>query len=534
MKIRSDMLLVGLIILGGFLLRMIGINYGLPGIYHPDEPIVVSRAVDLVINGKWNPKFFHWPSLLIYLLALEYEIVYFFGFIIGKFRNLDDFFRFYLLDKGDFHLWGRVLVSSMSSMTGYYVYQILRITNGHKAGIIGLIMTESALLFVKHGQFVTPDIPAVFFSSIALFYLAKYIFQNENRNYVLWAGVFIGLSAGMKYNFALILVPLLIICLTNRKLSIRQKILLAIYSPALAALVFLATNPFIIIDYKTFIFQFNEISRHLAEGHIGMESGRHPSLDLIIHLYKSSGFLFILTALAGIYTCERRNLIWAIALLSFPVILIASHGRWPVTADRYSVPLVIFTILFSSDLLGSFLTGNRILKVISYVLAAAITIQFLSLSITQCIENTKTDTREVARKWIEANIPSGSKIGIEKNGPTLQHAASEYKREPSYYYFDILPWFSTNYRGDDPLKLILENQPEYVITNSVVFARYEPGSPAETQFPDVVKVWRRYYNALDKYGKVVFEVKPDKKTTGPIVRIYKIPGDLYSSLELQK
>ena len=152
MKIRSDILIVGFIILAGFILRMIGISHGLPGIYHPDEPIVVSRAADLVLNGEWNPKFFHWPSLLIYTLALEYEIAYLAGRILRIFKNSEDFFRFYLLNKGDFHLWGRVTVAAMSSLTGYFIYTITKISYGFKAGLIGLVLAEAATLLVKHGQ----------------------------------------------------------------------------------------------------------------------------------------------------------------------------------------------------------------------------------------------------------------------------------------------------------------------------------------------------------------------------------------------
>ena len=381
---------------------------------------------------------------------------------------------------------------------------------------------------------MTPDVPAVFLAAIALFFLAKFHFQNSNRSDLLWAGVFIGLSIGMKYNFALMLVPLWVISLTDRNRKFPQRILLAIVSSGCATLVFLLTNPFIVLDYSTFSFQFYEISRHLREGHIGMESGAHPSLDLIHHLGKNSGMLFTATAILGIFTSARRNLPWAMALLCFPIILIASHGRWPVTADRYAVPLVLFILIYSADFLGFLLSKGKRFAVISFIIAGLITVQFLSFSLPIIIANTKPDTREVARKWIETNIHADTKIGIEKDGPTLQHSASKYKREPAYYYFDILPWFSTSYRGDDPLKLILENKPEYVITNSVVFSRYEPGSPSEKQFPDVFKVWRRYYNALDKYGKVVLEVKPDKKTTGPIVLIYKIPKDLYASFELQQ
>jgi len=525
MKIRSDILWIGLILLCGFLLRMFGIDHGLPGIYHPDEPIVVSRAADLVINGKWNPKFFHWPSLLIYLLALEYEIIYFIGFLIGKFKNSEEFFKFYILNRGIFHLVGRVTVACMSVGIGYYIYLILRTVKSHRAGLIGIAIAEFSLLLVKHGQYVTPDIPAAFFAAISIYYFTRYHFTDSSKRLLIWSGFFTGLGIACKYNYALMLVPLWIICLSKKDILLGKRIANLVLSSIVAVLVFLIANPFIILDYPTFSFQFYEISRHLSEGHIGMESSGHPSIDLLRHLISSTGAIFFISALLGIYFSIKRSISWGLAMLIFPILLVISHGRWQVTADRYAVPLIPFFIIFSAYCLSTFIFERKFFRAyLASIVFIIIIIQSFTMSFFHCLENSKPDTREIARIWIESNIPAGSRIAIEKNGPTLEHIASAYHREPSYYYFDIVPWFSTSYRSEEPWTLIEKNKPQFVIINSVVFNRYiSKGNSGKNNSSGVYEVWQDYYNRLNSRGKLIYEISPDRKSTGPIVKIYYLP-----------
>ena len=68
-------LILPLIIILGFASRIIGIDFGLPFLYHNDEPIVVNYALAYG-RGDFNPHFFYVPPFLSYLLFSEY-LVYF-------------------------------------------------------------------------------------------------------------------------------------------------------------------------------------------------------------------------------------------------------------------------------------------------------------------------------------------------------------------------------------------------------------------------------------------------------------------------
>ncbi|MCD6216890.1 glycosyltransferase family 39 protein [bacterium] len=535
MRIKRESLLVAFILVFGFVLRLIGIRHGLPGIYHPDEPIVVSRAVSVVLNGDYNPHFFHWPSLLMYLLAIEYEIIYLLGKIAGTFNNGEDYFKYYSTHRGEFHYWGRLLVAAMSTGIGYFFYLTVKNWLDNKSALFVLCLASITPLLIKHGQYITPDIPALFFASVSIYFLSIYHFKDKKASFIYWAAVMAGLATATKYNYALMIIPLLIIYFADTlpKEKFKLKSLIYIFTSFLVS--FFVFNPFIIIDFSQFVFQFKEISFHLGEGHIGMEAGRHPSVELIRHLINGTGWMFFIAGIIGLLISFRNNKIWTIALITFPLLILILHGQWPVTADRYAIPLLIFALLFSTVFIRYFFSRSLYHRSFGIVVLAVLLIQPIISCAKIYSESLKPDTREVARAWINRNIPRGSKLAIEKDGPYLkqQHIQSAYFNEPAYLFFIITPWYGTSFRTkDSPLDLIVKNKPEYVIINSGVYSRYQPGSPSQTSFPDIYKVWRNYYDSLESIGELVHEVEPSEKYVGPTVRIYRIPESVYDEVTI--
>jgi len=51
------------------LVRIWGIGFGLPYDFHPDEPFIIKKALNIIINKDFNPHVFTWPPLFIYLNA---------------------------------------------------------------------------------------------------------------------------------------------------------------------------------------------------------------------------------------------------------------------------------------------------------------------------------------------------------------------------------------------------------------------------------------------------------------------------------
>ena len=66
------------ILLLGAVLRLAGIDFGLPFIYHNDERVIVNYALAF---GNWdfNPHYFRLPPLLSYILFFVYGLYYLMG-----------------------------------------------------------------------------------------------------------------------------------------------------------------------------------------------------------------------------------------------------------------------------------------------------------------------------------------------------------------------------------------------------------------------------------------------------------------------
>ena len=71
--------LLFLILIFSFLIRFPGIWFGYPLPVHPDEPRLVQKALNIIHTGDFNPHFFNYPSLNIYLLSIAYTVIAFIG-----------------------------------------------------------------------------------------------------------------------------------------------------------------------------------------------------------------------------------------------------------------------------------------------------------------------------------------------------------------------------------------------------------------------------------------------------------------------
>ena len=66
-RIRGSIALL-LVVVVGLALRLLGVRFGLPAVYNPDEVAIMSRALALA-KGDLNPHNFVYPSFFFYALA---------------------------------------------------------------------------------------------------------------------------------------------------------------------------------------------------------------------------------------------------------------------------------------------------------------------------------------------------------------------------------------------------------------------------------------------------------------------------------
>jgi len=176
------------IAVGGFLLRLVGVNFGLPAIYRPDENVGVGRAMG-VLHGVLDPNFADWPHFFFYLSAAWLAPVHLVGLV---------------QDQASAHLWVRGLSVLLGTLTVLMVADFGRRAYGWGAALIGGAGLSVAFLSVRDSHFGTPDV-ALALAVIGALYIAYRASGTTGIRPLIWNGIALGIAASLKYNGALVL-----------------------------------------------------------------------------------------------------------------------------------------------------------------------------------------------------------------------------------------------------------------------------------------------------------------------------------------
>ncbi|MCP5095780.1 MAG: hypothetical protein GY943_09525, partial [Chloroflexi bacterium] len=157
----------------------------------------------------------------------------------------------------------------------------------------------------------------------------------------------------------------------------------------------------------------------------------------------------------------------------------------------------------------------------------------------------KTDTRDLAKAWIETNLPANSKLAIETYGPGVQDAqrtaAIQAHIESNGWPFQPLSdtplyqvsWLDTslalstsNLDVKSLVPFLIENEIEYVIVSSGYYARYYQGT-IDNHLPELGVKGRRFHDIIETYLTPVHQFIPSQlDAPGPIIKIYAVPDNL--------
>jgi hypothetical protein len=109
---------LGLIALCAFLLRLYAINFGLPGLYDPDELMFELGAIRMLSHATLNPGWFGHPATTtMYGLALVNVSVFGVGHLAGWYPTLKSFGEAVYSNPGVIVLPGRVLMALFGAGT---------------------------------------------------------------------------------------------------------------------------------------------------------------------------------------------------------------------------------------------------------------------------------------------------------------------------------------------------------------------------------------------------------------------------------
>jgi 4-amino-4-deoxy-L-arabinose transferase-like glycosyltransferase len=431
-RVDKELLLIIVILFIALLIRVWGVDYDLPYIYHPDEPGYIVISQNIFKTGDLNPHFFNYPSLFFYINALAYIPYYLFGKSLGIFRTPNDILPPISLAMGvtiaqmpTTVLLGRIITISFGVGTVGVVYFIgKQITGRAMVGILASLMVALSPTTVWHSRLITPDTFVTFFACASFFASILVYQQGRTWQYAI-AGICVGFTASSKYNGGLIILPLLLAhFLRYGKAAFKQpKIYLALL---LCGIGFIVTTPYAVLDSTKFLADLKFEVKHYSTGHAGMEG---DTLKWYLnYMWKTGGVIYLLSILGILFGIVRHPKETSL-LAIFPLVYFVFINRFIVRNDRTFLPLTPFAFLLAAWFLMTVFDKmrNRQMKLwqsfLPLTVLASLVIAVLAFPLSKTIVDTQrlttVDSRETARIWIDNNLPPGSKIAIESYSPFI-------------------------------------------------------------------------------------------------------------------
>lgn len=460
----------GLILLVGIGIRLWGINFDLPYIYHPDEPKYITIAQQIFKSKDLNPHFFNYPSLFFYIQSAAYIPYYLAGKLLGIFHLRSDILSPVTIVMGatwsgmpSTVLMGRLISVLFGTATIGLTFQTgKQLTGRHFTGLLAALFLAISPTNVVNSRYITPDTYVTFFASAALLTSLLVYQQGKTWQYIL-GGLCVGLTISSKYNGGLVLLPLLLAHFFHHGwIGWKQRYLyIAVLFMGFG---FLFTTPYALLDFHIFLRDMEFEANHYATGHLGMEG--NTLAWYLTFMWNSNGLIYILALveiIRGLVTRSKTTLIISI----FPVIYFVFISSFIVRNDRTFLPLTPFLFVLAAAFLTQCFTlvarlSNKATRQAAYLAMIAIGIVCLIVptnkSVTNALQITSPNSRESARQWIEKNIPAGAKVAVESYAPFVQ--PDKYQVQGSVKITDHNPdWY-------------LKNGFEYLVFSKAMFGRF--------------------------------------------------------------
>jgi len=589
-------LIVGIFVLAA-IVRLWGIGRDLPYSYYPDEAHFVNRALSFG-SGDLNPHWFHKPAFYMYLLSVEYGLYFVVGYLVGCWASVSEFAVGFVQNPGPFYLIGRLttVLFGLGCIWGVYCLGERHFAKG--VGLIGGLLLALTFGHVTASQSVKADIPTTCFGIWATYFLLNYV-ANARRKDLFLACVLAGIGTATKYYTVVMLLPILVAVLLTRREEDTQrleiygrKLCLALAAVAVFSATFSLCAPYNVLDplgrQTTFSHARKMIARPQEPIHGNPEArvrnsiGSNTSLvegatDYFYTLCSSEGMGLVIAAisLVGIVYvggCPRK--MNAVFILYPVVFALLSMFTYPGYAHpRHQCPLYPFLAIGGAVVVERLARAVGRGRLIVYG-ALAMGLCYPSYCIVQNTrELTKEDTRNVAKAWVEANIPAGAKLLVDENGPNLQMSEErlrtllgeaeragrkgpftahysthlEYqlaaaKDVVSYDLYEIrIPWWrkgdhiqgvhtlDSEYDRDmaNPLRPVGVEEYDFYVENGFQYALvhsrkyrgfFTKNSARSRRFPTIAK----FYHELFQRGALVKEFSPEKDgLRGPVVKIFE-------------
>lgn len=495
---------LGCLVAFGLALRVWGIGFGLPYVYHPDEPVHVGQAVGL-LRGQTDALSFANPPLYKYLLA-------------GVFAASIGPDRLVAVDPSLLYLAARATSAGLGALTVLAAYWLAWLLRGRRAGLLGAGLAAVTYLLVRESHFAVNDALATLCTTLALAGCVRVARRGARADYAM-AGAALGLAAAAKYQAAAVGVPLLLAHAAAHwqasapgRQSGRGRHVDLFLGLVVALLVMLAAFPPLLTETRRVLGDvWVEI---VLPSRLGWE-GLDPAGGYVYYLKVLEvgvGWPILMLAAIGVAGALVRREWPALVVASLPLGMYAVMGDSRIYFARYLLPAVPALVALAAIALDDLARPGRlppVRRAVASRLPLALALLAVGWTLPESLRFdvllSRVDTRSTARAWIEQHLPAGARVMVEPafGNPPLSN----------------LPLAVVSPAGralaDGTLDEYRAQGVQYIISSSFV---------ADAPNLDLARDQRRraFYASLPSQAEELIEVRPSRGAEPPFVydRIY--------------
>ena len=400
-----NILLIPILLIVGYVLRIIGIGVGLPDTPDPRETLIAEDIINL-INFTSPPEIYNWPGTAwFYLVAFVGKVLSIFGLYISETRVI----------------WiARFINVLLSTCTIWLTYCLGTRCYSKRVGqIAAAFLTVCMLHTTNESRFALVDIPATFCVTLFLWFAARS--KELTFRTCILLGIVGGISIAVKFPTVFVILSLVAFIRTEN--FYRKFATIA----GVCVLTFTVVCPYWLIDivsseWNYFFDDFWYESKHYHLGHFGLfATGDTGWIDRFLYLWTLLKWgvglpLALLIPIAIVFAIaklilsdesppdSKENIRKGLLILAFVIPYLLFIGTFKVSFTRHL--LILYPVL--TVLSAAFLTviDKRISLLIGgviWIYSFVYTVAFASVMMSQ-------PTGQESSAWVSENISHNSSI----------------------------------------------------------------------------------------------------------------------------
>ncbi|HMO02320.1 MAG TPA: glycosyltransferase family 39 protein [Oligoflexia bacterium] len=520
----GDQFALSLILILAVILRLRGIDFGIPDFYHPDEQAKVNLVQRMLANNTYDPNYFLHPSLLLYSTLFVFK---FFGSFFVSYSPVEQIL-----------LSGRLVSCLAGVLSVFLTFKLARISLSQSVALLSALLLAVSPLHITCSRYLKEDSLLTFFTLFGAFLTVSGLKANQLLElggikfdrYLVGIAITAGLASGAKYSGFLTVSFLFFYLLVRGSFSLSQVLKDLTISLVVFFTTFFLTSPYIILNRGRFLKDFSYESRHMLSGHVGQIDAW--SQLWMFHLSESLpfgiGFLPLVCAvlaigfviwrfvkefeLSKLFAGEKPQFdLIALMFLSLIAVIFYLPAEWvkakpPPQPERYVLPVLPPLLILASCACRLFLVDNR--RWLNFIVVVIFVAEPFANSFALA-RDIKPDTRLLMKEWLATNLREGDRVLLDWK----DYSPNLGKTKINYRYLERARILS-----ELDLSRLKNSGYQYLVLSSFFYMRYFNGLKESAVARQVIR------NIQQKLEKVVEFTAPSGSYGfhNPKLTLYKL------------